>query len=434
MTLRPWLAGLALVLVGCGSHAASRSASFSGSGNSAGAYASRTPYRGPTTSTRPYATAPAAPYVAGPTAPRVGPGPMTTAPAPRATTMRPAVPDARFWRGSLDEAMSDARTSGRLVFLEMGRDGCGNCQALRNKVIPDPQIDGPLKALSVGWYDDVDRNRETRARSILYQNLPNAVMLPLAGWVTSDMRWVSGFSGRQTTDGFLREIAKANAIYRQRTEAERPVPRAEMGYATPPPATPPSRDTEALGSLPADEMADVTAALGEDALPAVPPAVVAIAAPAEPPPQALEPAPVPETLPVAPPPVPAAPPVTETARVDPAPPAEPAPSLVVPPVVAPPVGETPAAPVPDPVRAWAHQELERAATALAARDYAGARVILAEVRSRAQGLPEQREAEKGEVAIRALKKIDQNGGDVAVRVRSDAARDLRGTIWVTLFA
>jgi hypothetical protein len=426
MTSRPWLAGLALVLVGCGSHAASRSRP------TYQPQASRTPYRGPTTtSTRPYAPpapyAQPAPYVAGPTAPGA-----TAAAAPRGP--RPtAVPDARFWRGSLDEAVSDARSSGRLVFLEMGRDGCGNCQALRNKVIPDPAIDGPLKALSVGWYDDVDRNRETRARSILYQNLPNAVMLPLAGWVTSDMRWISGFSGRQTTQGFLQEIAKANAIYRQRTEAERPVPRAEMVVVEPTPA--PIRVEPASGSLPADEMADVTAALGDDALPAGPapaaaPEVAAVPAVPPTPPVAAEPpaaAPAPEPVPT--PAVPATPPPTETARVEP--PAAPAPVAEPPP--APPVVETPA-PLPDPVRTWAHQELERAAAALTARDYAAARAILADVRAKAQGLPEQREADKGEVAIRALKKIDREGGDAASRVRTDAAQDLKGTIWALLFA
>ena len=428
MTSRPWLAALALALVGCGSHSTGRTTSTQP--------AARTPYRpAAPTATRPYTPNASAPYSAGPTAP-------AAATAPRG--MRPtAAPDPRFWRGSLDEALTDARTSGRLVFLEMGRDGCGNCQALRNKVIPDPSIDGPLKALSVGWYDDVDRNRETRARSMLYQNLPNAVMLPLAGWVTSDMRWISGFSGRQTPQGFLQEIAKANAIYRQRTEAERPVPRGEMVVAEPTPAPVPVAAQATSGSLPADEMADVTAALGEDALPAVPaPASVpAIAAVPEPVPAVpAEPTPAPEAAPV--PAVPATPAPIETARVEPTPAparaAEPAPAPV-PPVAVPPVGETPApspvaAPAPDPVRSWAHQELERAAAALTARDYAAARAILADVRAKAQGLPEQREAEKGEVAIRALKKLDREGGDAAARVRLDAAADLRGTIWVTLFA
>ena len=154
MTSHPWLAGLALVLVGCGSHSASRSRA-------------RPPAR-----SQPQPQPAARPYTAAPTAP--------TAQPPR--VVRNNAADPRFWRGSFDEALSDARTTGRLVFLEMGRDACGNCQALKNKVIPDPSIDGPLKNLSVGFYDDLDRNRETRARNILQKNLPTAVILPLAGW------------------------------------------------------------------------------------------------------------------------------------------------------------------------------------------------------------------------------------------------------------
>jgi hypothetical protein len=402
MTSRPWIAALAIVLVGCGSSAS----------RSTGARSTRGPTptaaRPPVRPTPPTATRP---YVAGPTAPVVSQGPR----GGRSNAL-----DPRFWRGSLQEALSDARSTNRLVFLEMGRDGCGNCIALKNKVIPDPAVDPTLKMMSVGFYDDIDRNRDTTARNILQQNLPTAVILPLAGWVTPDMRWVSGFSGRRDAQSFLQEVAKARAISGQRAEAERPVPRAELVVAEP----------AAGSSLSADELADVTAALGEDVLPAGPaplagdlPAVAEVPAveigrpdPAlaiEPP---VEAAPMPATA--------------EVAHADPVPPpSEPPPSIASPTAT---VGVT--APTADPVRTWAHDQLERAAAALAARDYAGARAILAEVRVRASGLPEQREAEKGEVAIRLLKKLDRQAGDAAKETRTDAATDLKGTIWVTLFA
>jgi hypothetical protein len=106
------------------------------------------------------------PYATAPSQPRpvvVQPGPTATAPH---TTWSPT-PGAFLWAPTLNDAQNDARRTNRLVFLEAGRPNCGNCQALKNKVIPDPQVSGSLGAVSVGFYDDIDSHPNSAAVRVL---------------------------------------------------------------------------------------------------------------------------------------------------------------------------------------------------------------------------------------------------------------------------
>jgi|GEM_PF-3354080 len=82
--------------------------------------------------------------------------------------------------------------------------------------------------------------------------------------------------------------------------------------------------------------------------------------------------------------------------------------------------------------AWARQALSRAASALTARDYDGARAILASVRERAKDAPEAREAAKGDVAIWNLRRMERDPA-AASAVKERAQKDLRDTVWVSLF-
>ncbi|MFO0931937.1 MAG: hypothetical protein U1E39_04425 [Planctomycetota bacterium] len=82
---------------------------------------------------------------------------------------------------------------------------------------------------------------------------------------------------------------------------------------------------------------------------------------------------------------------------------------------------------------WAREALARAASALNDRDYDGARAILASVRERAKDAPEAREAAKGEVAIWNLRRMERDPAD-APAVKERAQKDLRDTVWVSLFA
>lgn len=326
------------------------------------------------------------------------------APPPSTSAAPPVAYSREFvWAGSLDEARRIARQQGKMVFIETGRDACGNCQELKRKIIPSAGVYSALGEVAVGYYDDCERDPNSEAFRALMAQLPRAMILPLVGFFTPDMRWVHGFSGHTDEAKFLGDIATAKSSFRRIAEADVPSTTREVAEApaaaTAPAATLPVEatpaDALATESLPADEIADVTTMVAEVSAPA--------------------PAPAPEVAAVVSP----AAPIEIPAAAAPAAPA--APSTPV---------EAPApAPTTD-VREWARAELRRAAAALAAGDVATTRSILESVREKADGFPEGREADKGDIAIHAkscLAKAD------SATVRADAAKALRGTVWADLF-
>jgi hypothetical protein len=315
------------------------------------------------------------------------PRPPPAAPPPAPTASPVVTAPATFgWVGTLGQAQSSARGSGRLIFIEAGRDACGNCQALRQRVIPDPVVQRELGAVSVGYYDDVDRSPQSRAFQILTQNMPEAVDLPLVGWVTPDLRWVHGFSGRRDMASFRGEIAAARATYFRMAEANRPA--ADRALAGVPPAK----------SLPDAELTDIGDPDGGPAK---------AARPASSPP-------------------PASPPL--------------------PPMTAPRVGEPPSPPPPSTgsgasgstpsatgASTPARDAMKRAAAALSSNDVTSARSLILQAKASAADTAEAREAQKGDVAVWNWERIRSVGPEEAARLRAQAGKDLKGTVWEPLF-
>ncbi len=383
-----------------------------------------------------------------------------------------------------------ARASGRMIFIETGRPSCGNCQGLRNDVIPNPAVNGELGAMAVGYYVDCDQEPNSQGYQLLVQNLPGAAMLPLVGFVTPDLRWVHGYSGGRNVSRFRQEIATARAAYSRLASIDAPVSPVQTA----------ALPTRSLGSLPDEELADVSRELADERMLDAGAAVAE--APIE---RALVVAPTaPTTASVLDAPaiaeVASAAAVAEAAaaaraeaqaradavlaaareterqaaaeralaaeqalaaeRVEAerlaaedraraalaaalaAVPETNVTAIVSPratPIFAPaaPVATAPglAAGTEGDVRTWAQAELRRAASALSSRDYASARAILASVREKAGSAPEGREAAKGDVAIWNLRKIERAGTpDDAVRLRARAKADLEATVFEALFA
>jgi len=447
-----WILPLSLAVAACKGETAPRStysANPGSMGYSAPAPGMRRP-GAPTTTAR--AGTPAAPPPRAPSPPVVRAVPMPPPMAPPMAAPLPPRPAAApmpttgafRWASSLREAQDAARATGRMVFIETGRPACGNCQALRNDVIPNPAVSGELGAASVGYYTDCDLEPNAQAYQLLTRNLPNAVTLPLVGFFTPDLRFVHGYSGGRNVARFRQEIATARAAYQRLASLDGPAS----------PTVTAALPTRGLGSLPDAELADVSLELADDRMldvaavggDASPERALAVAptAPAASGPSAEEVAAAAAAaaeaerlasleaeriaaedreraaLAAA---LRAAPPLMGTAIVSP---------RVMPPL-------EPTAPVaeeaPADVRTWAQAELLRAAAALSTGDYASARAILADVREKASGAPEAREAAKGDVAIWNLRKIERAGTpDDVVRLRARAKADLESTVFETLFA
>jgi hypothetical protein len=118
-------------------------------------------------------------------------------------------------RGTLDwstrwaEALERARAEGRILFVEFGREQCGNCRTLVQSVLPHPEV-APLLALRcVALASDCDDPEDEVLA--LAEHLPDATMLPFALFADADGRFLAGAEGAQTPKSFQALLARALA-------------------------------------------------------------------------------------------------------------------------------------------------------------------------------------------------------------------------------
>ena len=73
-----------------------------------------------------------------------------------------ASPASLTWLKSKTDAMSAAKSQGKLVLLLAGRDTCGNCQYMLNTVCESlsPPVEALIQDRYVPWYSEVDSNAD----------------------------------------------------------------------------------------------------------------------------------------------------------------------------------------------------------------------------------------------------------------------------------
>ncbi len=118
------------------------------------------------------------------------------------------------WYRSLDEAQTAARRTGKLIFIDSGRLRCGNCRTLIGDVVPSPRVRERMARIAIGLSDEIDRP-DPRVMQILERGVPNAEMLPLVGFVTPELRWVTGWSGHMDVEGVCGYLAIAEQRWQQ---------------------------------------------------------------------------------------------------------------------------------------------------------------------------------------------------------------------------
>ena len=102
-------------------------------------------------------------------------------------------------RGTLDwhtrwaEAAAAAQASGKLIFVDMGRELCSQCRTLVQSVVPHPQVAPLLERHFVALASDCD-DAEDQVIALAEQ-LPDATMLPFVMIAAPDGRLLGGHSG-----------------------------------------------------------------------------------------------------------------------------------------------------------------------------------------------------------------------------------------------
>ncbi len=150
---------------------------------------------------------------------------VVPAPAQAAGGAHPRFADngAIVWYRSLSEAQQVARASNRLIFIESGRLQCTQCRRLVSNIIPQEPIRSRMNAVAVGFADDCD-DEASPCKSLLEQSLPGATMLPLCGFVTADLRWVTGWYGSTTPGAVMQHLAIAEERCRRLAPVVAPAP------------------------------------------------------------------------------------------------------------------------------------------------------------------------------------------------------------------
>ena len=98
------------------------------------------------------------------------------------------------WHVRWDDALAAARREGKLVFIEMGRELCGNCRALVQSVVPRPRIAELLRKHFVGLAADAD-DPEPQVLDLGMQHLADATMLPFVLFTDADGNYLGGGHG-----------------------------------------------------------------------------------------------------------------------------------------------------------------------------------------------------------------------------------------------
>jgi len=154
------------------------------------------------------------------------------------------------WYRSLAEAQAVARATNRLIFIESGRLQCTQCRKLVSNILPQEPIRSRMNAVAVGFADDCD-DEASPCKALLAQCLPGATMLPLCGFVTADLRWVTGWYGSTTPGAVQQHLTIAEERCRRVAPLVAPAPAPTRTPAPAPPPPAPRPPTPMRTSMPA---------------------------------------------------------------------------------------------------------------------------------------------------------------------------------------
>ncbi len=115
-------------------------------------------------------------------------------------------------RGTLDwntrwkDALATAKTGNKLVFVEFGRELCGQCRALVQTVVPRPDVAPLLQQHFVAVASDCDDPEDEVIA--LAEKLEDAQMLPFVLFADSNGCFLEGSSGAVHAASFAKTLQR----------------------------------------------------------------------------------------------------------------------------------------------------------------------------------------------------------------------------------
>ena len=112
------------------------------------------------------------------------------------------------WFTSYADAAAEAKKTGKRLFIESGRQACGNCRVLVEMILPKPEVKEFLNANFVALVDDCDE-MSAEVRDLGVKNMPWAQSLPFVMLADADGKWLGGGSGATTPQALMELLRKA---------------------------------------------------------------------------------------------------------------------------------------------------------------------------------------------------------------------------------
>jgi len=114
------------------------------------------------------------------------------------------------WHTRFADAKAAAQAQGKPIFIEMGRELCGNCRSLVTGVVPLPGVADTLKNDFVALAADID-DLEPPLADLLMENMADAMMLPFVVFTDAEGKWLAGGQGAVNPDTFKQTLADLTA-------------------------------------------------------------------------------------------------------------------------------------------------------------------------------------------------------------------------------
>ena len=114
------------------------------------------------------------------------------------------------WHEDWEEALAAAKRDGKKIFIEMGRELCGNCRNLVQSIVPKPAVAELLKQNFVALASDADDPQQP-VLDLAMEHLSDAMMLPFVMFTDAEGRFLAGGHGAVDPTAFERVLRELSA-------------------------------------------------------------------------------------------------------------------------------------------------------------------------------------------------------------------------------
>ena len=110
------------------------------------------------------------------------------------------------WYETLEGAKAAARESGRMIFIEFGRQACSQCRTLVEATVPRPDVADLLENHFVALAADADADDD--AMLAIASRLEGAMSLPFVLFTDAEGQFLDGYSGAASPPYLIKTLKR----------------------------------------------------------------------------------------------------------------------------------------------------------------------------------------------------------------------------------